>query len=133
MTHMKLLLLAAFLVPLSCFAQSRIYDGYVVYDEEMVGFYPCGGGAPLGIDYSGDLDVRSLYQNNKRYLREPLYVEVIGKETQNGLFGLGTVPEPAESYLLIEQVSSIEHHEELRCGAVTLVITDTLKEIEAEP
>lgn len=94
------------------------FEGYLVYDEEMVGFYPCGGGEPFGIDYSGDLDIRLIYQNLKTYLREPLYFKVSAEPTEFGEYGWGLIPEPASSYLKITEIKLFEKHESVVCGAI---------------
>lgn len=107
------------------------FRGYLVYDEEWVGFYPCGGGEPYGINYEGELDVRSIYQSHKTYVREPIYFEVVAELSDRGDYGYGLVPEPANSYLLITQVIKIERQETMGCGAKTGI--REIKEVIREP
>ena len=106
-----------FLLSQVCFGSDE-YKGYFVHDEEMTGFYPCGGGDALGIDLNSDIDVWSIYQNQKTYLREPIYIEATAVLSSEGLFGYGLVPEPVEKYLQISEIKKIENHAAVGCGAV---------------
>lgn len=93
-----------------------MYSGYLVYDEEMIGFFPCGGGEPTGLSHS-DIDIRQIYRSHKSHLREPLYFEFDASQSDKGIFVYGPSSEPVDKYLEVEKVHIIQRHSEDTCGA----------------
>lgn len=93
------------------------YSGYLVVDEEMVGFFPCGGGAPFGLASDHEL-LANAYRKYKQFLREPLYFVFEAKITGEGTYGIGMVDEKISRYLDANKIKRIERHERVTCGAI---------------
>ena len=116
MKSITVLLVLAFLY--SCSIQGHDeFKGYLVYDEELVGFYPCGDKKTFGINRDDEVNLWSIYQNTKKYIREPIYIEVKALIKKEGEYGSGLVPEPIDQYLLIKEINKIENHKEIGCDA----------------
>ena len=97
----------------SAIDQSK-FKGYLVYDEEWIGFYRCGGEV-YGLDGSGGLDISAMYQREKSGLRELLYVELLAEVTNQGLYTFGPSSPQKEKNLRIRKVIRTEHHESPKC------------------
>jgi len=97
------LLTLSFLLASSAFG-AETYSGYIVYDEEMIGFYPCGGGSPYGLAQS-KVDIQNLYRSYKEYLREPLFFELQADLVDSGAFVFGPASEPVENNIQVVKVN----------------------------
>ena len=95
---------------------SETYSGYIVYDEELIGFFPCGGAKPAGLS-DGKIDIPKIYKSHKSYLREPLYFEFLAIRSDVGIFGYGPTSEPVDLNLEVTKIRKIQRHSEITCGA----------------
>ncbi|WP_444901372.1 hypothetical protein ACJJIG_17655 [Microbulbifer sp. SSSA007] len=91
------------------------FKGYLVYDEEWVGFYHCGSDV-YGLDDSSDLDIYSMYQKEKSGFRKLLYVELIAEVTNIGIYTFGLSSPPRDINLRITKIIKTEKHDSPKCS-----------------
>ncbi|WP_444884509.1 hypothetical protein [Microbulbifer sp. PSTR4-B] len=91
------------------------FKGYLVYDEEWIGFYCCEGDV-YGLDESSDLDIYSMYQEKKSGFRKLLYVELIAEVTNKGIYTFGPSSPPKDINLRITKVVKTENHNSPVCS-----------------
>ena len=105
------------------------FNGYLVYDEEWIGFYRCGGEV-YGLDESSNLDIYSMYQKEKSGFRKLLYLELVAEITENGIYTFGLSSPPKDINLRITKIKKIENHDSPKCSiASEATIITTYDEI----
>lgn len=115
-TLVKLFLMILIASFCSSASAQKEYKGFLVIDQEMKGFFPCGGGKAVGIG-EGDKLLEKTYLKYKKSPREPLYFVFLGEETSTGEYGIGPVLAPASTYLKSDTILRVERHERITCGA----------------
>jgi len=93
------------------------YKGYLVNDEEMTGFFPCGGGPSYGLSWDHEVNLRAIYQKYKTKIREPIYFEFTARETEIGDYGVGLSGQKSHSYLRVSEIKNAQRHLNMGCGA----------------
>ncbi|GAB2529068.1 hypothetical protein GCM10008940_34800 [Microbulbifer agarilyticus] len=94
------------------------FKGYLVYDEEWIGFYHCEGEV-YGLDESRNLDIYSIYQKEKSGFRKLLYVELNAEVTEKGIYTFGVSSPPKDINLRITKIKKTENHDPLKCSIVS--------------
>ena len=110
-----LILSALFFLSSCAKLEDNKFKGYLVYDEELIGFFPCGRKQPYGINDNGKIDISAIYQNKKTYIREPIYFEVQAIIKLEGWFGVGLESQPVKEYLQVTAINVIGKKDKLIC------------------
>mgnify|MGYP000861485660 CR=1 FL=1 len=84
------------------------FSGYVVDDEELSGFFSCSGGVGMSFTDIGNTGISTEYRHRKTQIREPIYVEFIGRVAGIGGPGWGMAGEPWEENVEIKSLTKIE-------------------------
>ncbi|WP_444901993.1 hypothetical protein ACJJIG_02450 [Microbulbifer sp. SSSA007] len=95
----------------------RVFKGYIVDDEELSGFFECGGKVGVSFTDTGGTGIYKEYLARKVKLREPIYVEVVGRITDDGGPGWGMAGEPWDQNLEIRELQRIKRLLPVACGA----------------
>ncbi|MBB5213315.1 hypothetical protein [Microbulbifer hydrolyticus] len=95
----------------------RTFKGYIVNDEELSGFFECGGKIGVSFTDAGKTGIYKEYSARKVKLREPIYVEVVGRITDDGGSGWGMAGEPWDQNLEIFELHRVERLLPVACGA----------------
>lgn len=84
------------------------FSGYIVDDEEMSGFFSCSGSDGMSFTDVGNTGISTEYRHRKTKIREPIYVEFIGRIAGSGGPGWGIAGEPWEKNIEIKSLTKIE-------------------------
>lgn len=94
-----------------------MFKGYIVNDEELSGFWECGGVEGRSFTDVGNTGVSSMYLNYRAVIREPVYVEFIGRVAGEGGPGWGMAGEPWGSNIEIREVQTMYREVPIKCGS----------------
>lgn len=89
-------------------AQWSQFSGYVIDDEELSGFFSCSGSQGMSFTDVGNANISNEYRLRKTKIREPIYVEFVGRIAGIGGSGWGMAGEPWEKNIEIKSISKIE-------------------------
>ena len=80
------------------------FSGYVIDDEELSGFFSCSGSVGMSFTDIGSTGISTKYRQRKTQIREPIYVEFIGRVAGPGGPGWGMAGEPWERNVEIKSI-----------------------------
>ena len=95
------------------------YDGYIIDDHELSGFFMCGGKVGISFSDVGNTGMSDKYAAYKTGPREPIYVEVSGRITEDGGCSVWS-PEKECKFpnFEIKELHRIERRLPIACGAL---------------
>jgi|GEM_PF-3284373 len=93
------------------------FKGYLVDDEEMIGFWGCDAAEPTSFTDPIDIGVTERYWLLKKNIREPIYFEIEGVLSDDGGFGYGTGID-FEKNIEIHRIITAYRIEKIMCGAL---------------
>jgi len=93
------------------------FSGYVVDDEELIGFFSCSGSVGMSFTDIGNTGISTKYRQRKTQIREPIYVEFIGRIAGPGGPAWGMAGEPWEDNVEIKSLTKIERAFPENCKA----------------
>lgn len=99
-------------------SQWRTFRGYIVHDEELSGFWECGGIEGRSFTDVGHSNVIRRYANYKANIREPVYIEFSGRIAGEGGRGWGLAGEPWSSNVEIREVIDMRRQMPIGCGSL---------------
>ncbi len=88
--------------------QWSAFSGYVIDDEELIGFFSCSGSKGMSFTDVGNTNISNEYALRKAKIREPIYVEFVGRIAGEGRAGWGLAGEPWERNVEIKSIKKIE-------------------------
>jgi hypothetical protein len=84
------------------------FSGYIIDDEELSGFFSCSSSRGMSFTDIGNTGISKEYSYRKTQIREPIYVEFVGRIAGIGGSGWGIAGEPWEKNVEIKSIKKIE-------------------------